>query len=89
MNGIQLQQKHSCFKWENLLLKHINMLLFFSETFQLDFNAFYFSKSMFFFIKDKMILYLCHFHVFGSFYYPLNDIYKTFLFTVNSSIQMK
>ena len=43
MNEIYFQSKHCYFAGENLLLKHIRMLLtFFSESFQLDFTTYLF-----------------------------------------------
>ena len=59
------------------------MLLLF-ETFQLDFDTYLFFHYHIMFKNVSTTHY-----VFGSFCYALNDIYKTFPFTVSSSIQMK
>ena len=84
MNEIQLQQKHSCYKGENLLLKHIKMFFnIFLESFQLKIDTHtFFSKSKYVLKKIKRIFYLFHYHDFFSFYYALNNIYKAFSFIV-------
>ena len=56
MNEIQLQQKHSCFKGEKLLLKNIRMLLFFFEIVLIAFEYLFRFHNQIMFQKDSMIL---------------------------------
>ena len=66
------------------------MFDFISKSFQSHLNTnFFFIIKLCLKKKIKLFFYLCHYHVFGSFIFALNDVYKTFFFTVSSSIQMK